>query len=172
VRRLAPCACGDARPGILVLGRLGEVVDLGGTRLVPHDVLDAAATAADALDSSVFFVVVLPDRLLVRIEARQELADPLAAFRGRLPGVPVEIERVRPMDLLDVELLCRSPHVYKPTVSADWRGTGRRILTVSEGMIEWPRPTAAEGGRWLGRAWRSFQRRRALARGLAARGGI
>jgi len=175
VRRLPPCRCGDARPALLVLGRGADMVELGGVRVFPYDVVDAAAAAADALDSSVFFVVVLPDRLLVRIEARRDhgAADPYAVFRARLPDVPFELERVRPMDLLDVELLCRSPHVYKPAVAADWRRPGaRRILTVSEGMIEWPRPTAAEGGRWLGRLWRNQRRRRALGRAVAGRGAV
>jgi len=167
VRRVGACACGETRPGLLVLGRATEVVELGGRRLWPHDVQDAAAAAADALDSSVFFVVVLADRIVVRVETAGAGGDPLGAWHARLPGVPVEIERVRPMDLLDVELLCRSPHVYKPVVSSDWRGGGRRVVTVSEGMIEWPRPTVAEGRRWFGRLWRAMRRRRALARSLA-----
>jgi hypothetical protein len=66
--------------------------------------------------------------------------------------------------LLDVELMCRSPRVYKPVVLSDWRGRGRRILTVGEGMIEWPRPTWAEGRRWLARTLRTAARRRGLAR--------
>jgi hypothetical protein len=35
-----------------------------------------------------------------------------------------------------------------------------------EGMIEWPRPTWAEGRRWLGRTLRTAARRRRLARAL------
>jgi hypothetical protein len=66
--------------------------------------------------------------------------------------------------LLDVELLSRSPHVYKPVVLADWRRPGRRILTVAEGMMEWPRPTWAEGRRWLARTLRTATRRRRLER--------
>lgn len=162
VRRVTSCPCGSTRPGLLVLGRSTEAIAMGDRQLWPYDVLDAAAAAADALDSSVFFVVVLADRLVVRIEAQAKTGDPAAAWQRRLPGVPVEIETVRPMDLLDVELLCRSPHVYKPVVVSDWRRPGRRVLTVSEGMIEWPRPTLAEGWRWLGRVWRARRRRRTL----------
>src|SRR5262249_30804227 len=82
VRRLPPCRCGDARPAILVLGRDGEAVTLGGRHFHAHAVLDAAAAAADALDSTIFFVVVLPDRLLVRIEAapNRPAGDPAAAL--------------------------------------------------------------------------------------------
>jgi hypothetical protein len=152
----------------VVLGRTSETIELGGHRLHPYDVLDAAAAAADALDSSVFFVVVLADRLLVRIEAEDGAGgDPVAAIGTRLPGVPVEIERVPRCMLLDVEMLSRSPHVYKPVVLSDWRRPGRRILTVVEGMIEWPRPTRAEGARWLWRTLRTAARRRRLVRDLA-----
>src|SRR5439155_1576305 len=93
---------------------------------------------------------------LVRVEARTDgPGDPAAALSARLPGVPVEVEPVEPGMLLDVEMLSRSPHVYKPVVLSDWRRPGRRILTVGEGMIEWPRPTWAEGRRWLRRTRRT-----------------
>ena len=106
--------------------------------------------------------------MLVRIEARTNgTGDPAAAFRARLLGVPVELEPVEPGMLLDVEMLSRSPHVYKPVVLADWRRPGRRILTVDEGMIEWPRPTWAEGRRWLRRRLSTAARRRRLGRDLA-----
>jgi hypothetical protein len=85
--------------------------------------------------------------------------------------VAVEIERVEPGMLLDVDMLSRSPHVYKPVVLSDWRRPGRRILTVGEGMIEWPRPTWAEGRRWLARMLRTAARRRRLGRDLARAGG-
>lgn len=170
VRRLGPCPCGDPRPAILVLGRAAEAVRVGGRTLHTHAVLDAAAGAADALDSGVFFVVVLPDRLLVRIEADPPARgdDPLPALRANLGGVPVELETVARGDLLDVEMLSRSPRVYKPVVLSDWTGDGRRILTVVEGMIEWPRPSAAEAWRLLGRTWRRLRRRRRLRRGPGA----
>jgi len=164
VRPVPACACGDARLGIVVLGRAGDAIEVNGTRLFPAELVDAAAAAADAVDSSVFFLVLLPDRVLVRIERHEGAGDPAAAFAARLPGVPLEIELVEPQMLLDVELLARSPHVYKPVVLADWRGAGRRVLTVSEGMIEWPRPSWAEGKRWLQRTWRTAARRRRLAR--------
>jgi len=86
---------------------------------------------------------------------------------AQLPGVATEVELVEPGMLVDVELLGRSPHVYKPVVVSDWRRPGRRILTVGEGMIEWPRPTWAEGRRWLSRTVRTARRRRRLARSIA-----
>jgi phenylacetate-CoA ligase len=173
VRRCPPCPCGDGRPGIVVLGRAAEAVEIAGRVLYPYELVDAGAIAADALDSSVFFLVVLANRLLVRIETRETTSAAAAeALAARLPGVPVEVERVEPGMLLDVELLSRSPQVYKPVVVSDWRRPGRRLLTVGEGMIEWPRPTWAEGRRWLGRTLRTATRRRQLRRqnDLAGRG--
>ncbi len=162
----APCVCGSPRPGVTVLGRAADAVDLGGRRLFPYDLIDAGALAADALDSQVFFLVVLADRVLVRVEVRDGRGDPAAAFAARLPGVPAEIERVAPGMLLDVEALSRSPHVYKPVVLSDWRRGGRQILTVVEGMMEWPRPGGAEIRRWLARLASTALRRRRLRREL------
>ncbi len=166
VRRLPPCSCGDRRPAIVVLGRENDVVELAGRRLHSYEIIDAAAATADALDSSVFVVVALPDRLLVRIEAEGAVGDPHEELRKRLDDLPVEVELVAPQELLDVELLCRSPNVYKPIVVSNWQRPGRRILSVTEGMIEWPKPTAAETWRWLVRTLRRSRRRKRLARSL------
>ncbi len=168
VRRVAPdCRCGDGRPGIVVLGREADAVELGGRRLFAYELVDAGAAAADALDSSVFFLVVLPDRLLVRIESDLDGTGAEEALRARLGAMPFEVERVPRGGLLDVETLSRTPRVYKPIVLSDWRRPGRRILTVVEGMIEWPRPTWPEVRRWLGRTVRAARRRRRLQRELA-----
>lgn len=166
VRRTPPCACGDERPGIVVLGRESEVVEMAGGRFYSHDVIDAAAAAADSIDSSIFFLIVLPDRFLLRIEAPPSAGDPSEVFRQRLGDVPLEIELVAENELLDVELLSRSPKVYKPVVMSDWRGEGRKVVSVGEGMIEWPRLSGGEAWRWLGRTLRSRSRRRKLSRGL------
>ena len=171
VRRVPACACGDSRPGILVLGRAGEVVTLAGQQLHAHALVDAAAAAADVLDSAVFFVVVLADRLVVRIETDGRPATPeaSAALHAALGDVPVEIETAPRDELLDTEQLARSPHVYKPIVLSDWTRPGRRVLTVMQGMIEWPRPTPGELWRWMGRTVRTATRRRRLARSLLER---
>ena len=165
VRPCPPCACGDARPGVVVLGREAEAVELDGRRLFPHDLAEAGSAAAEALDSAVFFVVVLDDRLLVRVETGPAPTDdPQRAAADRLLGVRVEVEPLPPGMLLDVDGLSRSPRVYKPIVVADWRRGGRRVLTVDEGLVEWPRPTWAEGRRWLGRTIKTAVRRRRLGR--------
>jgi phenylacetate-coenzyme A ligase PaaK-like adenylate-forming protein len=165
VRLLPPCACGDSRPAIVVLGREGEVVRLAGRRLHFYEIIDAAAAAADCLDSSVFFVIVLPDRLLLRVEAEGRTGgDPHRVLRERLGDVKVEIECTRANELLDVEHLSRSPRVYKPVVVSDWRRPGRHVLSMGQGMIEWPRLGFGDISRWLGRLLRAASRRRRLAR--------
>ena len=168
VRTAATCPCGDPRPGLVVLGRVADAIEMAGRRLYPYDLIDAAAAAADALDSSVFFIVVLPGRILLRVETLVDRSgDARDALAARLPGIPFEVEPVPPGMLLDVEMLSRTPSVYKPVVLSDWRRPGRPILTFEEGMIEWPRPTWAEGRRWLSRKLRTAARRRRLRRGLA-----
>jgi len=166
VRRLPPCECGDPRPAIVVLGRENDVVELQGRRLHSYDLVEAGAAAADALDSSVFFMVVLQDRLVIRIESERGSGDPYEAARAHLGDVNVEIETTERNQLLDVEQLSRSPSVYKPVLVSDWRRPGRRILSVNQGMIEWTRPTLSELWRWFVRSLRSSARGRRLARGL------
>ena len=173
VVRLLPtaCACGDRRPGIIVLGRADDAVALAGRRLYPYDLVDAGATAAEVLESAVFFTVILPGQLLVRVETRlrEQLAAAKEALHARLPGVPVDVEAVRPGALLDVELLSRGPRVYKPVVTSDWRRPGRQLLTVGEGLMEWPRPSFGTIVGWLRRLLATARRRRQLRRqfGLA-----
>jgi phenylacetate-CoA ligase len=166
VKLLSPCPCGDPRPRLIVLGRENDVVELAGRRLHPYEIIEAAAAAADALDSSVFFSVVMPDRLLVRIETGPGTGDPEAALREHLGDLPVEVECTAENAILDIEQLSRSPSVYKPILVSDWRRPGRHVLSVSDGMIEWPRPSLSEAWRWLVRAVRGGRRSRKLAREL------
>jgi phenylacetate-CoA ligase len=170
VRKLPPCSCGDARTGIIVLGRDGDAVDLAGQTLYPYEIIEAAAAAADALDSSVFFNVVMPDHLLVRIEAEDEAAAHLPAayeaLRSHLGDLPVEVEITPTNTLLDVEHLGRSPSVYKPILVSDWTKPGRQLISVSQGMMEWPSLGLGEALRWLSRGVRGAIRRRRLQREL------
>ena len=163
VRRLGPCRCGDPRPGIIVLGRKGEEVELGDRIFYSYEIIEAAASAADAMDSSVFFTIVLPDRLLVRIETTQ--SDTRAAYqalRDNLGETKVEIECTEPGLLLDTETLSRSPSVYKPVLISDWRGSKRQILAIDQGMIEWPSLGLSEALNWLKRTLRRTMRSRRL----------
>ena len=88
VRRLPPCTCGDPRTSIVVLGRQGDVAEIGGQRLYAYEIIEGAAAAADALDSSIFFVVVMPDRLIVRIETPKDASPGTEAAREALRTIP------------------------------------------------------------------------------------
>lgn len=165
VRRLGPCPCGDARPSLIVLGREGEEVELGGRQFYPYEIIEAAAAAADAMDSSVFFTVVLPDRLLIRIETqRSDTQLAYQALRDNLGETKVEIECTQPGLLLDTETLSRSPSVYKPVLISDWRQSKRQLLAIDQGMIEWPSLSFSDALAWLKRILRRSLRGRQLRR--------
>ena len=59
-----------------------DAVEVGRRRLYPYELIDAGAAAADALDSSVFFLVVL--RSQIQFDRRD--ADHLGADGGEQPG--------------------------------------------------------------------------------------
>ena len=131
--------------------------------------IEAAAAAADVLDSSVFFTVIMPDRLIVRIETdrtRQAGADPEGAVRAQLGDIRVEIECVPVNSILDVEHLSRSPQVYKPVMLSDWRRPGRHVISISQSMMEWPKLSGREAMRWGLRSLRSSLRGRKLSKEL------
>ena len=167
VRRLGPCACGDPRLSLIVLGRARDAIEIEGRRMHSYEIIEAAAAAADSLDSGVFFTVILPDRLVVRIETEHMTGgDPEGAIQTHLGDVRVEIERVPRNHILDVEHLSRSPTVYKPVMLADWRGPGRRLVNITQGMMEWPKLSGREALRWGLRSLRASLRGRKLAREL------
>ena len=172
VRRLGPCACGDPRQTIIVLGRGADVCEVEGRRLHSYELIEAAAAAADVLDSSVFFTVIMPDRLIVRIETdrpQQAGADPEGAVRAQLGDIRVEIERVPIHSILDVEHLSRSPKVYKPVLLSDWRRPGRPVISISQSMMEWPKLSGREAMRWGLRSLRARRRGRKLSKELGRR---
>jgi phenylacetate-coenzyme A ligase PaaK-like adenylate-forming protein len=167
VRRLGPCPCGDPRLSLIVLGRAVDVAEIEGRRLFSYELIEAAAAAADELDSGVFFTVILPDRLVVRIETeRMTGGDPEGAIRAHLGDLRVEIERVPANSVLDVEHLSRSPSVYKPVMLTDWRRPGRRLISITQSMMEWPKLSGGEAIRWALRSLRASFRARKLAREL------
>jgi len=168
VRLLEPCPCGDPRPSIIVLGRDKDVCEFEGKRLHSYELIEAGASAADEVDSAIFFIIVLPDRILFRIETESETGDPEGVLRRHLGDVSVEVERVPPNTVLDVEHLGRSPSVYKPLMLTDWRGqtTGRRLISVTHSMMEWPKLSGGEAWRWLKRLVLGNLRARKLAKSL------
>ncbi|MGH7859166.1 MAG: phenylacetate--CoA ligase family protein, partial [Candidatus Binatia bacterium] len=130
--RVVPCECGRAEPAIQLLGRQDEVVDYGGRRLYTNEILEAGYRLADANGSRTFFAVLRDSGVLYRVE----LDDPgrgldprTVAEIGDGLGVRVAAEAVRRGDILDPTALVRTPKVYKPAQTADWRRPGRKPLT-------------------------------------------
>ena len=167
VKKLPPCSCGDTRPAIQVLGRSSDLVQIQDRSLYSQELISLAATAANVLDSSVFFSIALPDRILIRIEVdsmphRAKLQEAQSTIRDMLGDIRFEIECTEPNMLLDVEQISRSPSVYKPVLVSDWNKEGRKVLSVSQGMMEWPAPSLKFLAGWARRVFKSARRRRAL----------
>lgn len=171
VQRLPECPCGDPRPALRVLGRISDSIQIGKQALFNSEVIEAAGMAADIIDSSVFFTIALTDHLLVRIETdsetqRKRLPDARDAFHSCLPNVPCEIEFTEPNAILDIDQIGRSPTVYKPVFVSDWKKDRRRLISVTQGMMEWPAPSAQAIGRMALRAAKGVLRRRKLKKSL------
>ena len=142
--RLDPAGCGCGHPGAVaeVFGRAGDEFVYGDRRTTPYEVLDAAYEFADRHGTRIFFVLARRRTLTLLVE----LADPTAPrdaaaerqLRERL-GVPIDIEYLGPNEVLDRSALYRGPKIYKPSVLSDWRGEGRKTITVMEALLEWPK---------------------------------
>ncbi len=158
-----PCACG--RPGLTAecLGRLDDAVEQGGGAVTHYDLLDAAYECAAQLDTRVFFIVVqrCGIRLLIEVadvdQARRSAAEQQLRSRVRLP---IQVEYLRENDVLDRSALFRGPKIYKPSQISDWRGAGRKAITIMEALLEWPRFDAQTLFHILRRQVRNGLRRR------------
>lgn len=136
------CACGQVGPTAEVFGRLEDVVEIGAAHATAYDILDAAYDFADHLGTRVFFVVVRRRGLQLLIEVAEPERAPDRDIERRLAeriGLPVTVEYLRHNDVMDRTALFRSPKIYKPSQISDWRGTGRKTITIMEALLEWPR---------------------------------
>jgi len=137
-----PCRCGEPDPVIEVLGRVDDVIEIAGARAMPYDILDATYKFADGLGTRTFLIVVRRRGLHVRIEvANPRQARDAAAERrlGEQIGLPVTVEYLRHNEVMDRTALFRTPKIYKPSEITDWRGAGRKPITIMEALLEWPR---------------------------------
>jgi len=137
-----PCGCGHAGPAAEVLGRFDDLIELGGGRASHYDVLDAAYDFADGLGTRIFFLLIRRRTLHLLVE----VADPQSARNAdaerRLAervGLPIVIEYLGHNEVLDRSALYRGPKIYKPSVVSDWRGDGRKTITIMEALLEWPK---------------------------------
>jgi phenylacetate-CoA ligase len=137
-----PCACGRAGRRAQVLGRYDDVIRQGQASISHYDLLDAAYEFAAALGSRVFFIVVLRTGLRLLVEVAEPSAvkghAAEAALRCRV-GLPIEVEYLHENDVMDRSALFRGPKIYKPGQISDWRGEGRKTITIMEALLEWPR---------------------------------
>jgi phenylacetate-CoA ligase len=136
------CSCGRSGMTAEVLGRYDDVIQQGSASISHYELLDAAYDFADAVGSRVFFIVVLKVGLRLLVE----VADPDAARRGAPEGVlrqrvllPLQVEYLRYNEVMDRTALFRGPKIYKPSQISDWRGEGRKTITIMEALLEWPR---------------------------------
>ncbi len=137
-----PCPCGHAGPAAEVLGRFDDVIEVGGGRTTPYAVLDAVYDFADRLGTRIFFLLVRRRTLHLMIEVAdpERARDPSAERRlGEQLGVPLVIEYLGHNEVLDRGALYRGPKIYKPSVISDWRGDGRKTITIMEAILEWPK---------------------------------
>jgi hypothetical protein len=136
------CGCGHDGPIAEVLGRFDDDIEIGGVRASHHDVLDAAYEFADCLGTRMLFVLIRPHtlHLLMEVEHPERARD--AAAERRLSdriGLPLVIEYLGPNEVIDRSALYRGPKIYKPSVVSDWRGEGRKTITIMEALLEWPK---------------------------------
>ena len=167
--RLRPehCACGEEEPVLEVLGRADDVIEIGGGRATQYDVLDGAYEFAERLGTRVFFILVRRRGLHMLVEVASPQAARDAAAERRLQeriGLPVAVDYLRRNEVMDRAALFRGPKIYKPSLISDWRGEGRKTITIMEALLEWPRFDARTLMHIALRQIRNARRRRRLLR--------
>jgi phenylacetate-CoA ligase len=161
----APCGCGAQTPTARVLGRAGDVIAIGGRRITPYVLLDACYEFIAAIGARVFFVVILKRGIELLVEAPASSNGAQAAERRitETLGVPVHVEYRREGDVLDRGALFRGPKIYKPSQVSDWRGEGRRTITLMEALLEWPKFDLPTLGHIVRRGISNARRRKRMA---------
>ena len=78
--------------------------------------------------------------------------------------LPIEVVYLGENDVLDRSALFRTPKIYKPSQISDWRGSGRKTITIMEALLEWPRFDGATIYHLIRRQIASAARRRRFVR--------
>jgi phenylacetate-CoA ligase len=161
------CTCGERGAPIEVMGRYDDIIEIAGVQATAYDVLDAAYDAADRLGTRIFFILVRRRGLHVLMEvddpSRAEASGIDRELTQRI-GIPVTVEFLPHNDVLDRSAMYRGPKIYKPTVISDWRGEGRKTITIMEALLEWPRFDFTTLVHLIRRQIRNARRRRRLLR--------
>ncbi len=136
------CACGQEGPTAEVFGRFDDVIEIGGARTTSYEVLDAGYDFGDRIGTRIFFVLIRPRGLHFLMEMAHPGGARDAEGERRLAerlGVPVTVEYLGHNEVLDRSAMFRGPKIYKPSLMSDWRGSGRKTITIMEALLEWPR---------------------------------
>lgn len=137
-----PCGCGHAGAAAEVLGRFDDVIEIGGRQATHYEILDAAYEFADRLGTRIIFLLIRRRTLHLLIEVENPPAARDGEAERRLAeriGLPIVIEYLGHNEVLDRSALYRGPKIYKPSVVSDWRGEGRKTITIMEALLEWPK---------------------------------
>ena len=162
----APCPCGRPTPTIRVLGRATEMIEMRGRTITPADLVDACYEFVAAVGARVFFVVVLKRGIEVLVEIPTPRPATTALEEVRLAerlGVPVTVQWLPDGEVFDRTALFRTPKIYKPGQVSDWRGDGRKTITVMEALLEWPKFSLGTLGGIVTREIKNARRRKRLA---------
>jgi phenylacetate-CoA ligase len=161
-----PCACGRTTPTVRVLGRATEMITMGTRTITPSALVDACYEFIAAVGARVFFVVVLKRGIEVLVETPSPKPATTALEEVRLAetlGIPVTVQWLPDGEVLDRSALFRTPKIYKPGQVSDWRGTGRKTITVMEALLEWPKFGLGTLGGIVTREIKNARRRKKLA---------
>ncbi|HYD48957.1 MAG TPA: hypothetical protein VEB21_11445 [Terriglobales bacterium] len=161
------CACGTPGRTIEVFGRFDDVIRWNGVRLSHYELLDACYDFVPKLGARIFFVVIQPDklRLLVEVDHPANRLNPSAESElAARVKMPIEVEYLAENDVLDRSALFRTPKIYKPSQISDWRGSGRKTITIMEALLEWPKFDRATIYHLIRRQIASARRRRRFLR--------
>jgi hypothetical protein len=125
-----------------VLGRFDDVIEIGDRRATHHEILDAAYDFADRLGTRIIFLLIRKRTLHLLIEVENPAAARDGEAERRLAeriGLPIVVEYLGHNEVIDRSALYRGPKIYKPSVISDWRGEGRKTITIMEALLEWPK---------------------------------
>lgn len=159
------CACGERGPVAEIFGRYEERIEIGSRQTMAYDVLDACYDFADRFGTRAFFVLVRRRGLHLLIEVPDPDGPPDREAERQLAeriGLPITVEYLRHNEVLDRTAMFRTPKIYKPSQIADWRGEGRKSITIMEALLEWPRFDGGTLYRLALRQIRNARRRRRL----------
>jgi phenylacetate-CoA ligase len=160
------CVCGRTTPTVRVLGRATEMITMGTRTITPSALVDACYEFITAVGARVFFVVVLKRGIELLVETPSPKPATTALEEVRLAetlGIPVTVQWLPDGEVLDRSALFRTPKIYKPGQVSDWRGTGRKTITVMEALLEWPKFGLGTLGGIVTREIKNARRRKKLA---------